>query len=87
MRSGLWQSMGKVDLVLSPLGKREEEDTLDPQDLRSEDGDLMIDGRTLSLAQVGKPEFNFMPLRLWDKEAQHVLPADVKQMFVQVRLP
>ena len=50
--------MGKVNLISSPLGEGEEEDDLDPQDLRLEDGDLIIDGRTLSLAQVGKPEFN-----------------------------
>ena len=83
VRSGLRQSMGKMDLISSQLSEEVDEDDLDSQDLRSDDGDLVIDGRTLQLAQVGKPEFNFAPVRLWDKEARHALPGDVKQTFVR----
>ena len=74
--------MGKVDLIASQLSEEADEDDLDSQDLRSDDGDLVIDGRALWLAQVGKPKFNFVPVRLWDKEAWHTLPGDVKQTFV-----
>ena len=72
-----------MNLVSAQLSEEVDDDDLDSQGLRSDDGDLVIDGRTLQLAQVGKPEFNFVPVRLWDKEARRALPGDVKQTFVR----
>ena len=70
VRSGPRQSIGKVDLIFIPTRSEEaDEDDLNSQGLRSDDRDLVINSRAPRLAQVGKPEFNFTPIRLWDKEA------------------
>ena len=74
--------MGKFTLKPVPTGEDEESSQLSKTGLISLDGDLVIDGRPLTIAQVGKPEIGFAPTRLWDKVDQASLPADIRQTFV-----
>ena len=84
IRHGLRQSMGRTHQPPDTIEEREE----DPEDmsiheLHTQDGAVVIDGRAVTLARVGKLEANFAPVRLWDKEERSSLPADVRQMFVR----
>ena len=78
IRDGLRQSMGKVHRNPTPI--QELEDTTEDdvsRELKSRDGTIIIDGRALTPSQIGKPEVNFAPVQLWDKEERASLPADV----------
>ena len=44
---------------------------------------MVIDGRPSAVAEFRKEELDFAPVRLWDEEERHRLPADVRQMFVR----
>ena len=81
IQAGLRQSMGKVNLNSSLMHEIDEDEGLD-QELKSVGGDAVIDGRPLAVAEFGKEEIDFAPVRLWDKEERHKLPADVRQTFV-----
>ena len=84
-RSGVRQSMNKKQSKLHDKVEEEDEDDEETieSELRSKDGDLMLDGRELELSTFGRAEDEFAPVRLWDKVERAQLPADIRQVFVR----
>ena len=72
------QSVGKVHRKPEPIQDLDNStEDQESRELKSQDGTIIIDGRALTLSQIGKPEVNFTPVRLWDEEERASLPADV----------
>ena len=80
-RQGMRQSLSKYRAFSEHSSEYEYLNEADPEDTAT--NDPVIDGRTVTIAAVGKDTRKFTPVRVWDKEARPSLTPDVFQTFVR----